>query len=116
MTRGLYLETHELLLGSCLELRARPAEPVGHFGSLSGKKYEKITNRSPTGNPNGTFFNTFTIFVLLCGCCWVSLAQAGFWVFVLQRVVGARKAEYGFDLGFYCAKHTPHIWEQSLIF
>ena len=41
MTRGRYFETHELLVGSFLELRARPAETVGHFGSLSGKKVRK---------------------------------------------------------------------------
>ena len=41
MTRGPYFETHELFFGSFLELRARPAEPVGHFGSISGKRCEK---------------------------------------------------------------------------
>ena len=38
MTRGPYFKTHELLFGSFLGLRARPVEPVGHFGSLSGKR------------------------------------------------------------------------------
>jgi len=38
MTREPYFETRELLVGSFLELRARPAEPVGHFGSRSGKR------------------------------------------------------------------------------
>jgi len=80
------------------------------------KGVKKVTNGGPTGAPNATFFNTFSIFVLLCGCCWGGLAQTGFWVFVLQRIVGVRKAEYGFDLGFDCAKRTSHIWEQSLIF
>ena len=41
MTRGPYFETHELLVSTFLELRGRPAEPVGHFGSLSGKRCEK---------------------------------------------------------------------------
>ena len=41
MTRGSYFDTRALYFGSFLELRARPAEPVGHFGSLSGKRYEK---------------------------------------------------------------------------
>ena len=117
MTRGTYFGTHELLFGSFLELRARAAEPVGHFGSLSGKRCKKkVTNGGPTGAPRGTFFNTCSIFVLLCGCCCGSLAETGFWVFVLQRLVGVRKAEYGFDPGVYCVKRTSHIWEQSLIF
>ena len=116
MTRGSYFETHELFFSSFLELRARPAEPVGHFGSLSGKRCEKVTNGSPIGVPSETFCNTFSLFVLLCGCCCGSLAGTGFWVFVLRRLVGGRKAEYGFELGFNCAKRTSHIWEQSLIF
>ena len=72
-------------------------ETVAHFLE---KGVKKITNGGPSGAPNGRFFNIFPIFVLFCGCCCGSLAQTGFWVFVLQRIVGDRKAEYGFDLGF----------------
>jgi hypothetical protein len=86
---------------------------LAHFLEKGAKQ---VTNGGPTGAPNETFFSTFSIFVLLCGCCCGSLAETGFWAFVLQRLVGVRKAEYGFDLGFYCAKRTSHIWEQSLIF
>ena len=80
------------------------------------KGVKKVTNGPPTGAPNGTVFGIVSIFSLFCGCYCGSLAETGFWVFVLQRLVGFRKAEYGFDLGFYCAKRTSHIWEQSLIF
>ena len=41
MTLGPYFETRGLGFGSFLELRDRPAEPVGHFGSLSGKRCDK---------------------------------------------------------------------------
>ena len=116
MTQGPYFETHELFFGSFLELRARPAKPVGHFGSLSGKRSEKSHKWRSNWRSKWDIFNTFSIFVLLCGCCCGSLAETGFWVFVLQCLVGARKAEYGFDLSFYSAKRTSHIWEQSLIF
>ena len=59
MTRGPYSETHELLFGSFLEFRARPAEPVGHFGSLFGKRYEKHNKWRSTGAQNLKFFNFF---------------------------------------------------------
>ena len=63
MTRGSYFDTRGLHFGSLLHLRARPAEPVGHFGSLSGKKCEKVTNGPPIGFPNGMVFITFAIFL-----------------------------------------------------
>ena len=77
------------------------------------KGVNKITNGGPTGAPNGTFFNTFSICVLLCGCCCGSLAETGFWVFVLQRLVGVRKAEYGCDLGFPCQTHITYLGAES---
>ena len=87
-------------------------DTLAHFLEKGAKR---ITNGGPTGAPNKTFCNTFSICFLLCGCCCGSLAETGFWVFVLQRLVGVRRAEYGFYLDFYCAS-TSYIWEQSLIF
>ena len=88
-------------------------DTLAHFLEKGAKN---VANGSPTGAPNGTLFDTFSFFLLFCGCCCGSLAETGFWVFFLQRLVGVRKAEHVFDLGFYCVKHTSHIWEQSLIF
>ena len=47
------------------------------------KGVKKVINERPAGVPNGTFCNTFSVFLLFCGCCCGSLAETGFWVFVL---------------------------------
>ena len=70
MTRGPYFETHELLFGSFVELLARPAEPVGHFGLLSGKGCEKSQKmksiwRSKRDVLQHIFDVCFTLWVLL---------------------------------------------------
>ena len=86
---------------------------LAHFLEKGAKK---VTNGRPTGAPNGTFFGTFSIFLSFGGCYCGSLAETGFWVFFLRCFVGVRKAEYGFDHSFYCAKRTSHIWKQDRIF
>ena len=43
MTRGSYFDTRELHFGSFLDLRDRPVKPVKDFGSLSGKRCEKMS-------------------------------------------------------------------------
>ena len=74
MTRGPYFETHELLVGSFLELRARPAEPVGHFGSLSGKRYE--TNHKWKSKSSSEWDVLQYIFEM-CFTLWVLLRELG---------------------------------------
>ena len=66
MTRGPYFDTRALHFGSFLELRARPAEPVGHFGSLSGKRCEKGHKwRSNWSSKWHVFRYIFNIFIIL---------------------------------------------------
>ena len=86
-------------------------DTLAHFLEKGAKQ---ITNGGPNGGPNKRF-SINVGYLLLCGCCCGSLGETGFWVFVLQHLVGARKVEYGFDIDFYGVKHTSHIWEQSLI-
>ena len=74
MTRGPYFETHELLFSGFLELRARPAEPVGHFGSLSGKRCE--TNHKWRSNWSSKW-DVFQYIFDICFTLWVLLRELG---------------------------------------
>ena len=74
MTWGPHFETHELFFGSFLELRARPAKPVGHFGSLSGKMCEASHKwRSNWRSKWDVFQYIFNI----CFTLWVLLRELG---------------------------------------
>ena len=59
LTRGPYFDTRRLYFDSFLKLRARPAEPVVHFGSLSGRMSEKCHKWDSTWTPNGDISRTF---------------------------------------------------------
>ena len=74
MTRGSYFDTRGLHFGSFLDLRARPAEPVGHFGSLSGKRCEKGHKWTSNWTSKWDGFRyIFDIFIIL----WVLWRELG---------------------------------------
>ena len=74
MTWGPYFETHELLFGSFLELLARPAEPVGHFGSLSGKRCKQSHKWRSNWSSK---WDVFQYMFDLCFTLWVLLRELG---------------------------------------
>ena len=109
LTRGPYFDTRGLYFGSFVDFRSRPAEPVGHFGSLAGKRNEKGHKSKSNWSSKWDGFCICSIILLLCGCYCGSLAETGFRAFFVTVCVGVRRAEYGFDHCFYCAKRTSYV-------
>ena len=74
MTRGSYFDTRGLYFGGFLDIRARPAEPVGHFSLLSkkrcGKGHKLKSNRSSKWE---VFRFVFDIMIIL----WMLLQELG---------------------------------------
>ena len=95
MTRGPHFETHELLVNTSLELRARPAEPVRHFGSLSGKSSE--TNHKWKSNWSSKWDVLQYIFEIFFAL-WVLLQELGG-----DRFLGVRFA-------MSCGSSESGIW------
>ena len=115
MTRDPYFDTHGLIL---VAFWISGPGLQSHWNTLAHfleKGVKKVTNGPPTGAPNGTVFGIVSTFLLFCRHYCGSLAETGFWVFFLRCFVGVRKAEYGFDHSFYCAKRTSHVWKQDRI-
>ena len=112
-TCGLYFDTLGFHFGRFLELRARPVEPVGHFTSLSWRRSEKSPKwRSNSSSKWNSFRYIFNRGITL-KVTFRELCEDWFLCVLFARSVVVRKAEYGLDLGLYCAKRTSHIWEQD---
>ena len=109
MTRGSYFDTRGLHFGSLLDLRARPAAPVGHFSPLSGNKYEKSSQIDLQLDLQMKWFSVnFHVFIIL----WVLWRELGGHLFLgifLAVFSEFQEAEYGFDHSF-TVPNAHHIF------
>ena len=74
MLGGPYFDTLGLHFSGFLEIRARPVEPVGHFGSLCGKRCEKY----PKWRSNwSSKWHVFRYMFHTCIILWVVFRELG---------------------------------------